>query len=60
MGHMDRDNEPRHTVTVYREQGDEVFNGCTSVDANDRQLQFTDKNDKTHEFYGVSYHIAQE
>lgn len=57
MGHMDAD---KHTITVYSREGNEVFNGCTEVLANDRQLCFNDSTGKRHEFYGASYHVAEE
>jgi hypothetical protein len=63
MGHMDDDNLPHYTISVRYRFGDatgEVFNHCTEVDSNDDQLSFTDQNGKTHEFYNVSYHVAQE
>jgi hypothetical protein len=66
MGHMDDvkdDNEKRYTVTVYYDKGQEVFNNCTEVESNpdEEQVQFTDRNGKPHEFYGLDcYHIAEE
>jgi len=57
---MDDDNEPRYTITVFTTDGKEVFNSCTDLETNDRQLTFRDKSDKTHEFYGVDYHIQGE
>jgi hypothetical protein len=53
----------RYTVTVRYQQGDatgETFNGCTNVNANGDGLTFEDRNGKNHEFYGASYHIAEE
>jgi hypothetical protein len=60
---MDNDNETRYSITVRYQQGDvagELFNSCIEVDASGDDLNFTDRNGKTHEFHGVSYHIAEE
>lgn len=61
MDHITDDNEKRYTVTVFNEQhGTEVFNSCIDVEPDDQHLLFLDKNGKSHEFFGVHYHIAQE
>jgi hypothetical protein len=57
---MDDDNIDRYTVTIFTANGNQVFNQCTEVDTNDRQLTFTNHDGKHQEFYGVSYHVAQE
>lgn len=58
MGHMDDPDQP-HTITVFYPEGSEVFHNCIDVNGNDRELTFS-IGGKHHEFYGVSYHIAQE
>lgn len=63
MGHMDDDNEPKYTISVRYNSGDttaEVFNACTSPDCDGDHLEFTDKNGKHHEFYGVAYHVSED
>lgn len=62
MGHMDDDNEDRFTVYVRNKSGDapEIFNSATNVDAEGERLEFTDRNGKSHVFWGVSYHVAGE
>ena len=58
MGHMDVE---KFTVTIYHEQGNEIFHGCTDVNLNDdRNLNFDDTNGKRHSFHEVSFHVAQE
>jgi len=54
------ENAQKYTIRVYMKLGEEVFNGCTEVESDNDHLEFIDKNDKRHEFYGVAYHIQQE
>lgn len=62
MPNVQDENEKRFTVTVFlgESQGNETFASCSEVESNDRELRFTDRNGKTHEFYGVGYHISEE
>jgi hypothetical protein len=62
MGHMDNDNDERHTVTVRwkTDSTPEVFHGATNVDNNGDEISFDDNNGKHHDFSGVSFHIVAE
>jgi hypothetical protein len=53
-------DDDKYTVTVTTSQARDVFDGCSDVNGDGENLTFTDKNGKTHEFHGASYHIAQE
>lgn len=55
------DNAKRFTVTVYYSDGvRETFNGCSEIDACERQLDFTDSHGLRHEIYGLNYQIVSE
>lgn len=55
------EGEKTYTITVYHPDGSsQVFTNCTEIEAYENKLGFIDQNNKTHEFYGVQSHIAQD
>lgn len=55
------EGETTYTVTIYHpDSSTQVFPKCTQVEAYEHKLSFMDQHNKTHEFFGVQSHVAQE